>query len=66
MGPTEMKEIAAIAKNVLAATKPAPGPDGKPHRAKFETDAKASEAANSRVLELLKSYPLYPELGDDF
>jgi glycine hydroxymethyltransferase len=66
MGPTEMKEIAAIAKTVLAATKAAPGPDGKPHRAKFETDAKVSEAANTRVLDLLKSFPLYPELGEDF
>lgn len=66
MGPNDMKEIAAIAKTVLAATKPGPGPDGKPHRAKFETEAKASEAAQSRVLQLLKSYPLYPELGDDF
>ena len=66
MGPTEMKEIAAIAKNVLAATRPAAGPDGKPHRAKFETDATVSQAAQARVLDLLKSFPLYPELGDDF
>ena len=66
MGATEMKEIAAIAKTVLAATKAAPGPDGKPHKAKFETDAKVSEAAQARVLDLLKAFPLYPEIGNDF
>jgi hypothetical protein len=50
-------------KSVLSATKPADGPDGKPHRAKFTTDANVGAAAQKRVLELLKSYPLYPELG---
>jgi len=65
MGPNEMKEIAAIAKSVLAVTRPADGPDGKPNRAKFVTDAAVSQAAQARVLELLKTYPLYPELGED-
>jgi glycine hydroxymethyltransferase len=65
MGAAEMKEIAAIAKNVLAATRPVSGPDGKVNRAKFQTDEAVVQAARSRVLELLKSYPLYPELGDD-
>ncbi len=64
MGASEMKEIAAIAKSVLQATRPADGPDGKPHRAKFQIDDAVSQTAQARVLELLKSYPLYPELGD--
>ena len=65
MGPSEMKEIAAIAKSVLQATEPVNGPDGKPNRAKFKTDDAVSQSAQARVLELLKSFPLYPELGDD-
>jgi len=64
MGNSEMREIAAIAKSVLAATRPAAGPDGKPHRAKYVIDRAISETAQARVLDLLKSYPLYPELGE--
>jgi glycine hydroxymethyltransferase len=64
MGNAEMREIASIAKSVLAATRPADGPDGKPHRAKYVIDRAISEAAQTRVLALLKSYPLYPELGE--
>jgi glycine hydroxymethyltransferase len=64
MGPKEMGEIASIAKSVLAATRPADGPDGKPHRAKYVIDRSVSEAAQARVLDLLKTYPLYPELGE--
>jgi glycine hydroxymethyltransferase len=63
MGQSEMREIAAIAKSVLAATKPLDNPDGKPNKARFQTDARVCEAAQARVLELLRSYPLYPELG---
>ena len=63
MGKNEMKEIAAIAKGVLAATKPVNNPDGKLNKAKFQTDESVCNAAQSRVIELLKSYPLYPELG---
>lgn len=64
MGPTEMREIASIAKSVLGATRAADGPDGKPHRAKYLIDDAIANAAQTRVLELLKSYPLYPELGE--
>jgi glycine hydroxymethyltransferase len=64
MGEREMREIAAIAKNVLSATKPADGPDGKPHKAKFIIDDAVAQTAQARVLELLKSFPLYPELGE--
>lgn len=64
MGATEMREIASIAKSVLGATRPADGPDGKPHRAKYIVDEAVASSAQSRVLNLLRSYPLYPELGD--
>jgi glycine hydroxymethyltransferase len=61
-----MREIGAIAKVVLAATTPAaPGPDGKPQKAKYVTEPRAAEAARARVAELLRSFPLYPQLGDD-
>jgi glycine hydroxymethyltransferase len=65
MGADQMREIASIAKSVLAATKPAPGADGAPHRAKYLLDPAVREKAQQRVLELLKSYPLYPELGTE-
>lgn len=65
MGEKEMREIAAIGKSVLAATHPALGADGTPHRAKYLLDPAVREAAQQRVLELLQSYPLYPELGAD-
>ena len=65
MGKDEMKEIASIAKSVLSATKPVNNPDGKLNKAKFQTDQKVCESAQSRVLELLKAHPLYPELGSD-
>jgi glycine hydroxymethyltransferase len=64
MGQSEMREIAAIAKTVLAATRAADGPDGKPHRAKYVVDSTVSQTAQARVLDLLKSFPLYPELGE--
>ena len=35
MGTAEMREIAAVAKTVLAATKPGPGADGQPSKAKY-------------------------------
>lgn len=64
MGTAEMREIASIAKSVLSATRAAQGADGKAHRAKYVIDSGVSQAAQTRVLELLKSYPLYPELGE--
>jgi glycine hydroxymethyltransferase len=65
MGPTEMREIAAITKTVLAATRPAAGADGQASKAKYTVEAAAAEAARARVGELLRSFPLYPQLGDD-
>ncbi|MCU0609543.1 MAG: glycine hydroxymethyltransferase [Chitinispirillaceae bacterium] len=66
MGESEMKEIAAIIKLVLANTKPeiiARGANaGQPSKAKYVIDAKAKEQAQNRVADLLGRFPVYPEL----
>ena len=65
MGREEMREIAAIAKLVLAATKPTLTPQGAPSQAKFTVDPSVAETARGRVSAMLARFPLYPELGDD-
>jgi glycine hydroxymethyltransferase len=65
MGQDEMREIANIIQSVLAATRPANKNDGQPSQVKYETDAKALEAARKRVAELIARYPLYPGLELD-
>jgi glycine hydroxymethyltransferase len=66
MGETEMKEIAAIIRLVLAGTKPetiAIGANaGKPSKAKYLIAAKTKDEAKQRVSALLARYPVYPEL----
>ena len=64
MGPAEMKEIAAIAQRVLAATKPSVTAKGEASKAKYETEAAAASEARERVAALLQRFPLYPELGE--
>ncbi len=70
MGVGEMEEIASIIKLVLANTKPATIQSGKnagkPSKAKYEIDAAVVSEAGGRVHDLLKRYPLYPELDLDF
>ncbi len=66
MGTGEMREIAAVIKQVLAATKPnkiTKGADaGTFSKARFRTDEAAAAAARERVDAILANYPLYPEL----
>jgi glycine hydroxymethyltransferase len=64
MGQADMREIAKIVKTVLSSTKPATAANGAPSPAKFELADGVKAAAKQRVTDLLKSYPLYPELGD--
>jgi glycine hydroxymethyltransferase len=64
MGPREMAEIGAIVKTVLSNTKPGTTPQGGPSPAKYVLDAGIQASARSRVRELLKGFPLYPELGE--
>jgi glycine hydroxymethyltransferase len=64
MGPREMAEIASVVKLVLSNTKPGTTPQGTPSPAKYVTEPAAQSSARARVSELLKGFPLYPELGD--
>ena len=66
MGAAEMREIAAIVHSVLAATRAATiakgANAGQPSKANYELDEKARESAAERAADLLKRFPLYPEL----
>ena len=66
MGSAQMREIAAIIRIVLAATKPAVvvGGDnaGQPSKAKYSLRAQAKAEARTRVAALLSMFPVYPEL----
>jgi glycine hydroxymethyltransferase len=64
MGVEEMKEIAAIARLVLAGTKPTVTPKGEASKAKYETEPAVAAQARERVTALLGRFPLYPELGE--
>jgi glycine hydroxymethyltransferase len=61
MGPDEMDEIGAIAVDVLRATTPTLV-NGKPGKAKYETDAKVEQEARARVAALTEKFPVYPEI----
>lgn len=63
MGGTQMQEIAKIAHLVLSNTKPTGTSSGESSKAKYEIAPEIQAQAKGRVLDLLKDYPLYPELG---
>lgn len=63
MGVEEMKEIADIIISILTHTKPSFSPKtGEPSKASCTTEPTILEAAQFRVDELLKRFPLYPEI----
>lgn len=63
MKPKEMKEIASIIVSVLKDAKPsADEKTGMPSRAKAYTSTAILEQAQNRVIDVLKHFPLYPEL----
>lgn len=70
MGESEMREIAAILKLVLAGITPKTlkkGADaGKPSKARYTIDPAAAEEAGQRTKALLDQYPVYPELDLPF
>jgi glycine hydroxymethyltransferase len=59
-----MREIAKVVKTVLSSTTPATTAAGAPSPAKFVLADSVKTAAQARVTDLLKSFPLYPELGE--
>lgn len=66
MTELEMEEIAALIHLVLKHTRPAiieSGDQvGKPSKAKFQIDTSTKEDVKTRVMDLLKRFPVYPEL----
>jgi glycine hydroxymethyltransferase len=66
MKQAEMKEIASIIWDLLKEAKPAHEPKtGGVSRAKTQLDGKILNGARQRVADLLKGFPLYPELVVD-
>ena len=61
MGADEIDEIAAVAVDVLAATTPV-SVNGKPGKAKYETEAKVVQEARARIAALSGKFPVYPEI----
>ncbi|MBM3184630.1 MAG: glycine hydroxymethyltransferase, partial [Chlamydiae bacterium] len=62
MKEKEMKEIASIIASVLKDAKPTIDETGAPSRAKAEANASILSKAKERISQLLKHFPLYPEL----
>ncbi len=66
MGPDEMHEIADIIVYVLSQTQPAMvQKTGQPSKANAITPPEVLDVAQKRVLQLLKRFPLYPEIELD-
>jgi glycine hydroxymethyltransferase len=62
MGKAEMDEIASVAALVLANVRPGTTKSGAVDRSKYTLDETIRDQARRRVDELLKSYPVYPEI----
>jgi glycine hydroxymethyltransferase len=61
MGTDEVDEIADVAVEVLRATAPV-SVNGKPSKAKYETEAKVVQEARARITALCDKFPVYPEI----
>ena len=66
MGKAEMDEIAAVVALVLKHIKPATTKSGAVDKTKYTLDETIRGQAHARVNDLLKSYPLYPEIDLPF
>ncbi len=62
MTTAEMRKIAAIIAGVLRATAPTKTASGKPSLANYTLDEGARSQAEGRARDLLKRFPLYPEI----
>ena len=62
MGPTEMREVAAILKRILSSTSPTMLKSGQKSQVRYNLDSSVATEARSRVQSILSGYPLYPEL----
>jgi glycine hydroxymethyltransferase len=66
MGRDEMREIAAIVSLVLQNIVPATTKSGAKDKTKYTLDDAAQSEAHARTKELLKSFPVYPEIDLPF
>ena len=70
MGEAEMQEIASVIKYVLTNTRPKTVEKGKnagmPSKAQYIIDDKVVATARGRVRDLLRQYPVYPEIDLEF
>jgi glycine hydroxymethyltransferase len=66
MGRPEMDEIAAVVAFVLKNIKPASTKSGAPDKTKYSLSETVRLSAQGRVNDLLKSYPVYPEIDLPF
>lgn len=61
MGTSEVDEIADVAVEVLRATTPV-SVNGKPGKAKYETESRVVQEARARIAALCDKFPVYPEI----
>ena len=65
-----MAEIASVLKLLLSSSRPARITKGRsagtPSKARYRTDETALCEAKSRIGDLLRRFPVYPELDLDF
>ena len=66
MGPAEMEEIASVVALVLKNVKPATTRSGAIDKTKYTLDDVIVKQAHARSSDLLKSFPLYPEIDLPF
>jgi glycine hydroxymethyltransferase len=66
MGPNEMGEIASVFELVLTHTKPDVVKSGATSKAKYIIDDDAKKRARAKVDELLRRFPVYPEIDVEF
>jgi glycine hydroxymethyltransferase len=66
MGPAEMKEIAAIVSLALENIVPETTKSGARDKTKYKLDDGVRRQAHARTDELLKSFPVYPEIDLPF
>ncbi|MBC7813864.1 MAG: glycine hydroxymethyltransferase [Burkholderiales bacterium] len=62
MGPSQMREIARLIRQVLANTTPALTSKGDKSKANYILDAAIADEVKSGIGALLDNYPVYPEL----
>jgi glycine hydroxymethyltransferase len=66
MGPADMKEIASVVTLVLKNVVPATTKSGAKDKTKYKLEDQIRRQAHDRVENLLKSFPVYPEIDLPF